>query len=262
MITRRTFVQGLVGSRAAPPPRTEARSRRRSCARSATPCAGRCWRPGTERLQQRAPGVQHGAATASGRPPSARARRHDVRAVVAVGGTFDVPLVARSGGHGYNGNSTSRRAVVVDLGAPERDPLRRRRSRRSGRRAQLGDVYAALAAHGVDDPRRLVPDRRGRRARARRRDGARRARDGADARPRAQLRRRHRRRATRRARRRRATCSGRCAAAAGASRSSPRAPAHPPRRHRRVLLASPTAASATEALARLGRVRARARRTR
>src|SRR6188508_1029633 len=41
----------------------------------------------------------------------------DVRAVVKWADRYDVPLVARSGGHGYNGNSTSNTAVVVDLSA-------------------------------------------------------------------------------------------------------------------------------------------------
>src|SRR3954451_19147527 len=39
----------------------------------------------------------------------------DVRAVVRWADRYDVPLVARSGGHGYNGDSTSAGAVVVDL---------------------------------------------------------------------------------------------------------------------------------------------------
>src|SRR3954463_1161461 len=39
----------------------------------------------------------------------------DVRAVVQWADRYDVPLVARSGGHGYSGNSTSDSAVVVDL---------------------------------------------------------------------------------------------------------------------------------------------------
>src|SRR5262245_46708300 len=40
----------------------------------------------------------------------------DVQAVVRWANRFDVPLVARAGGHAYNGASTSRSAVVVDTG--------------------------------------------------------------------------------------------------------------------------------------------------
>ena len=39
----------------------------------------------------------------------------DVQAVVRWADRFDVPLVVRSGGHAYNGASTSRSGVVVDL---------------------------------------------------------------------------------------------------------------------------------------------------
>ena len=41
----------------------------------------------------------------------------DVRAVVRWADRYDVPLVSRSGGHGYSGNSTSATAVVVDVDA-------------------------------------------------------------------------------------------------------------------------------------------------
>src|ERR1700753_2093254 len=53
------------------------------------------------------------------RPPAVVEARDfaDARATVAWANRFGVPLVARSGGHGYNGNSTSRNAVVVDVGA-------------------------------------------------------------------------------------------------------------------------------------------------
>src|SRR5512144_758230 len=41
--------------------------------------------------------------------------RADVQAVVRWANRYDVSLVVRSGGHAYNGSSTSRSAVVVDL---------------------------------------------------------------------------------------------------------------------------------------------------
>ena len=62
----------------------------------------------------------------------------DVRAVVRWADRYDVPLVSRSGGHGYNGNSTSGDAVVVDVGGLDfiryagRGRDRRARARGSG----------------------------------------------------------------------------------------------------------------------------------
>src|SRR5687767_14480715 len=52
------------------------------------------------------------------RPPAVVRPRGvaDVQAVVRWAERFDVPLVARAGGNAYNGASTSRRAVVVDVG--------------------------------------------------------------------------------------------------------------------------------------------------
>ena len=56
------------------------------------------------------------------RPPAVVQVRDsaDVRAVVRWAERYDIPLVARSGGHGYNGDSTSASAVVVDLDALNR----------------------------------------------------------------------------------------------------------------------------------------------
>ena len=80
----------------------------------------------------------------------------DVRAVVKWAEKYDVPLVSRSGGHGYNGNSTSNRAVVVDLGALKgiryADGIAT-----IGPAAELGDVYARLAAKGVTIPAGSCP---------------------------------------------------------------------------------------------------------
>ena len=80
----------------------------------------------------------------------------DVRAVVRWAERYDVPLVSRSGGHGYNGNSTSSKAVVVDL-----SNLRSIRYADGlatiGPAAHLGDVYTRLAAHGVTIPAGSCP---------------------------------------------------------------------------------------------------------
>src|SRR3954451_9110334 len=80
----------------------------------------------------------------------------DVRAVVKWAEKYDVPLVSRSGGHGYNGNSTSNSAVVVDLqalnGIRYADGIAT-----IGPAAELGDVYARLASHGVTIPAGSCP---------------------------------------------------------------------------------------------------------
>ncbi len=82
--------------------------------------------------------------------PPAVVRVRDAADVVGVAkwaDRFDIPLVARSGGHSYTGQSTSAKAVVVDLGGMDRISL-------SGTTATLGpgarnlQVYASLAAKG------------------------------------------------------------------------------------------------------------------
>src|SRR3954464_1134903 len=93
------------------------------------------------------------------RPPAvAQARAFAaVRATVAWANRFGVPLVARSGGHGYNGNSTSRHAVVVDLGALHHISLHAAGIVAIGPAARLGDVYAALARRGLTIPAGSCP---------------------------------------------------------------------------------------------------------
>ena len=80
----------------------------------------------------------------------------DVRAVVRWADRYDVPLVTRSGGHGYNGNSTSASAVVVDVGGL--DFIRYADGVATvGPGARLGRVYAALARRGVTVPAGSCP---------------------------------------------------------------------------------------------------------
>ena len=75
----------------------------------------------------------------------------DVAAVVRWASRFDVPIVARSGGHSYAGYSTTRNGVVVDLS-------RLRGIRVSNGKATVGpgvqliDLYSSLSARGL-----LVP---------------------------------------------------------------------------------------------------------
>jgi FAD/FMN-containing dehydrogenase len=92
------------------------------------------------------------------RPPAVvRARdAADVRAVVDWARRHDVALVSRSGGHAYNGASTSDDAVVVDVGRLNGVAL-------SGGVATIGpgarniDVYAGLARHGATAPSGSCP---------------------------------------------------------------------------------------------------------
>ena len=77
---------------------------------------------------------------------------HDIRQVMAWADRFNVPLVARSGGHGYTGNSTSRRAVVVDLGHLTGISLHSDGTVALGPAARLGNIYPALARHGIPFP--------------------------------------------------------------------------------------------------------------
>jgi FAD/FMN-containing dehydrogenase len=92
------------------------------------------------------------------RPPAVvRARdAADVRAVVDWARRYDVALVSRSGGHAYNGASTSDDAVVVDVGRLNGVAL-------SGGVATIGpgarniDVYAGLARHGATAPSGSCP---------------------------------------------------------------------------------------------------------
>ena len=110
----------------------------------------------------------------------------DVVAVVKWANRYDVPLVARSGGHAYNGGSTGNTPVVVDLGrldgvrlssggiatiGPGAPLIERRRRARPARRrhpararartSALGGL-AARRRHGARRPR-LGPDARQRR---------------------------------------------------------------------------------------------------
>jgi FAD/FMN-containing dehydrogenase len=80
----------------------------------------------------------------------------DVIAVVRWADTYHVPLVSRSGGHGYNGNSTSASAVVVDIGGLDQVHYADGMAT-LGPGARLGDVYAKLAAHGVTVPAGSCP---------------------------------------------------------------------------------------------------------
>jgi FAD/FMN-containing dehydrogenase len=92
------------------------------------------------------------------RPPAVVRVRDsaDVAAVVRWAERHDVALVARSGGHAYNGASTSRTAVVVDVGGLDRIAAHGD-SVTAGPGARLIDVYTALARRGHAIPAGSCP---------------------------------------------------------------------------------------------------------
>jgi FAD/FMN-containing dehydrogenase len=82
--------------------------------------------------------------------------RADVQAVVRWADRFDVPLTARSGGHAYNGASTSRSAVVVDLRHLSSVDLEDGIAT-VGPGVRNIDVYAKLARRGATIPSGSCP---------------------------------------------------------------------------------------------------------
>ena len=88
------------------------------------------------------------------RPPAVvRARdTADVQAVVRWAGRHDVPLVVRSGGNAYNGASTSRDAVVLDVGGLDRFGLDDRTSRPSAPACATSSSTAGSRGAGSRSP--------------------------------------------------------------------------------------------------------------
>ena len=81
----------------------------------------------------------------------------DVVAVVNWANRYDVPLVARSGGHAYNGGSTGNTQVVVDLGRLDGVRLSSGGIATLGPGAPLIEVAAGLSRRGVDIPHGSCP---------------------------------------------------------------------------------------------------------
>jgi FAD/FMN-containing dehydrogenase len=82
----------------------------------------------------------------------------DVQAAVRWAARHGVALRARSGGHSYAGWSTVSGGLVVDLRRLRGIGLERHNTRATiGAGAQLGDVYARLAGHGVTVPAGSCP---------------------------------------------------------------------------------------------------------
>jgi FAD/FMN-containing dehydrogenase len=93
------------------------------------------------------------------RPPAVVQVRDaaDVQAVVRWAERFDVPLATRSGGHAYNGSSTSRDAVVVDVRDLARISLNADGIATLGPGARNIDIYARLARRGATVPTGSCP---------------------------------------------------------------------------------------------------------
>jgi FAD/FMN-containing dehydrogenase len=80
----------------------------------------------------------------------------DVAAVVRWANRFDVPVVARSGGHSYAGYSTTNNGVVVDLSRLRGVSVSNGRAR-VGAGAQLIDVQRRLTRRGLSVPSGSCP---------------------------------------------------------------------------------------------------------
>jgi FAD/FMN-containing dehydrogenase len=156
-LSRRDFLRASAGAVAltALPPHAEASLPHLRELRAAV--RGRVYAPGN-------PGYAHARVVFNHRfddirPPAVVRVRDtaDVQAVVRWSGRHDVPLVVRSGGNAYNGGSTSRDAVVVDVGGLDRFAL-------DGSTATVGpglrniDLYAALARRGLAVPSGSCPN--------------------------------------------------------------------------------------------------------
>jgi FAD/FMN-containing dehydrogenase len=155
-LTRRTFLIGsaalLVGAEAA-----EARPLSRAQERALRAAVrGRILTPGDSGYNSAR--VVFNRRWDARRPPAVVRVRDsaDVRAVVRWAERFDIPLVSRSGGHGYNGNSTSDSAVVVDL--RQLNGIRYSDGTATiGPGAKTLAIYTALARRGVTIPAGSCP---------------------------------------------------------------------------------------------------------
>src|SRR3954447_25394090 len=156
MLSRRTFVQGALAALLLPAEAEAALPPAQLRALRAT-VRGRVLVPGNSGYN--AARVVFNKRYDAVRPPAVVQARDaaDVLATVRWADRFDVPLVARSGGHGYNGNSTSRHAVVLDVGALDHISLHSDGIAAIGPGARLGDVYAALARDGLTIPAGSCP---------------------------------------------------------------------------------------------------------
>jgi FAD/FMN-containing dehydrogenase len=82
----------------------------------------------------------------------------DVQAAVRWAASRGVRIAARSGGHSYGGYSTVEDGLVVDLRRLRHIGLHHHNTRVvAGPGVQLGDLYAALAPHGVTVPAGTCP---------------------------------------------------------------------------------------------------------
>ncbi len=141
MSTRREVLLGAAGVAlaSAAPPKRELRSLRAAIRGEVLAPGDRGYDAARRLYDKRFDGI---------RPPAVARPRDaaDVRALVRWAADHDARLVPRSGGHAYNGASTSRQAFVVDM--RHLDGVRSGRVARVGPAARNIDVYAALARQG------------------------------------------------------------------------------------------------------------------
>jgi FAD/FMN-containing dehydrogenase len=156
--TRRTFVARAGAVALAPSFVFVARRHPAALRALARDCRGPVLAPGDARIA----GVAHGYDERyDGRVPKAVLLAEgvaDVQAAVRWAARRGVPIAARSGGHSYGGYSTPAGGLVVDLRRMRRIARHHANTRVvAGPGVQLGDLYAALAPHGVTVPAGTCP---------------------------------------------------------------------------------------------------------
>src|SRR5690242_7524453 len=159
MLTRRGFVSGVVAAAVVPPGWAVVSQRHSAALRAlARNCRGPVLAPGDAGFAA----VEHGYDERyDGSVPRAVLLAEsvgDVQAAVRWAAARGVQIAARSGGHSYGGYSTPGGGLVVDLRRMRRIVRHHANTRVVvGPGVQLGDLYTALAPHGVTVPAGTCP---------------------------------------------------------------------------------------------------------
>jgi FAD/FMN-containing dehydrogenase len=159
VLTRREFTQGLAVAALVPPGWALVSRRHPAALRQlARECRGPVLAPGDAGFGAVAHGYDE---RYDGRVPQAVLLAEgvgDVQAAVRWAARHGVRIAARSGGHSYAGYSTPAGGLVVDLRRMRRIVRHHANTRVvAGPGVQLGDLYAALAPHGVTVPAGTCP---------------------------------------------------------------------------------------------------------